>query len=77
MGKREVDMRLNLKSNIGAPDDFYALLIDAHQGLTEEQSQVVHARLILLLANHIGDMDVLKEAIAEACEGIGEPEKTL
>jgi len=44
-------------------DDFYEALIDTHQGLSDEQSERVNARLILLLANHIGDLDILREAM--------------
>ncbi len=44
-------------------DEFYEALLDAHQGLSEEQSHAFNARLILTLANHIGDVSVLKEAI--------------
>jgi hypothetical protein len=44
-------------------DEFYEALLDAHQGLSEEQSHAFNARLILTLANHIGDVVVLKEAI--------------
>lgn len=40
-------------------DDFYEALIDTHQGLSDEQSLAVNARLVLLLANHIGDISVL------------------
>ncbi|GAB1386331.1 DUF2783 domain-containing protein [Melaminivora sp.] len=47
-------------------DDFYEALIDAHQGLSDEQSLAVNARLVLLLANHIGDITVLREALAIA-----------
>lgn len=47
-------------------DDFYEALIDAHNGLTDEQSEALNARLILLLANHIGDLRVLREALAAA-----------
>ena len=47
-------------------DDFYEALIDAHQGLSDEQSEALNARLILLLANHIGDLRVLREALAAA-----------
>jgi hypothetical protein len=50
-------------------DEFYAMLIDAHRGLTPEQSRLVNARLVLLLANHIGDLRVLREALAAAREG--------
>ena len=59
-------MKLNTEPNIERPDDFYEALIELHRGLTEEQSRQVNARLILLLANHIGDMDVLREAMAAA-----------
>jgi hypothetical protein len=44
-------------------DDFYEALIDTHRNLSDEQSQLVNAKLILLLANHIGDMHVLREAM--------------
>ena len=47
-------------------DDFYEALIDAHNGLTDEQSEGLNARLILLLANHIGDLRVLREALQAA-----------
>lgn len=47
-------------------DDFYDALLAAHQGLSEEQSQLLNARLVLLLANHIGELDVLREALALA-----------
>jgi hypothetical protein len=50
-------------------DDFYQALIAMHQGLTEEQSAVVNAKLILLLANHVGDIGVLREAMRLAREG--------
>ena len=44
-------------------DDFYEALIDTHRDLSDAQSALVNARLILLLANHIGDMQVLREAM--------------
>lgn len=53
-----------------AGDDFYEALIDIHKGLSDEQSEQLNARLILLLANHIGDLDVLHEAMAAARKGI-------
>lgn len=61
-------MTLNTEPNIEAPDDFYQELIELHRGLTEEQSRQVNARLILLLANHIGDREVLAEAMQAAAE---------
>jgi Protein of unknown function (DUF2783) len=51
-------------------DDFYQMLIDAHRGLDDEHSRLLNARLILLLANHIGDLRVLREAIDAARRGI-------
>jgi len=57
---------LNLSPNLTEPDEFYAALIESHTGLTEEQSMAQNARLILLLANHIGDCDALKQAITLA-----------
>jgi Protein of unknown function (DUF2783) len=51
-------------------DDFYDLLIDTHRGLDDDTSRLVNARLVLLLANHIGDMAVLREAMAAARHGI-------
>lgn len=57
---------LNLKPNITGGDDFYADLIDAHDGLSKEDSDSYNARLILILANHIGDRDVLRQAIEAA-----------
>jgi hypothetical protein len=61
---------LNTDPNIAAPDDFYEALIDIHRDLTPEQSQLVNAKLILLLANHIGDPVVLRQAMAKAREGL-------
>ena len=65
---------LNIQPNLGFPgeryrhaympgDQFYELLIEGHRGLSDEQSELMNARLILLLANHIGDLRVLQEAI--------------
>ena len=56
-------MSLNLDPNIADADGFYEKLIDLHRDLTLEQSQSVNAKMILLLANHVGDMDVLDEAM--------------
>lgn len=44
-------------------DDFYEALIESHRDLTDEQSAYLNAKLILLLANHIGDLAVLREAM--------------
>ena len=58
--------KLNTKPNIAAPDDFYAELIAAHEGLSKAESDALNARLVLTLANHIGDRAVLTEALAVA-----------
>jgi 3-(3-hydroxy-phenyl)propionate hydroxylase len=52
--------------NIEAPDEFYAALTELHRDLDDAESAKVNAKLILLLANHIGDSKVLREAIALA-----------
>jgi len=70
-------MPLNLQPNLAEPgrryfraytpgDDFYEALMDTHRDLTDAQSAMVNAKLILLLANHIGDLSVLREALALA-----------
>ena len=59
-------MKLNTKANIAAPDDFYEALIDLHRGLSNEQSALVNAKLVLLLANHVGDAEILREAMTAA-----------
>jgi len=59
-------MTLESAPNIQHPDDFYQTLIDAHAGLTDEQSAVLNARLVLLLANQIGDLRTLQQHIAAA-----------
>ena len=56
-------MPLQRQSTFKDPDDVYATLVDAHRGLTFEASAALNARLVLLLANHIGDPDVIREAL--------------
>ena len=67
-------MSLNLQANFSESgqryfraftpgDDFYEALIDTHRDLSDEQSALVNAELILLLANHVGDMGLLREAM--------------
>ena len=53
-------------------DDFYEQLIASHRGLSDEDSRLVNARLVLLLANHIGDLDVLRQALAAARAGVAD-----
>ena len=59
-------MPLNLAPNLALPDDVYADLLAAHEGLTKDQSDALNARLILILINHIGDIDVIREALSVA-----------
>ena len=59
-------MDLITSPHLEAPDDFYEALIDAHRDLSLDQSQALNARLVLLLANHIGDLRVLRQALAAA-----------
>ncbi|SOY67407.1 conserved hypothetical protein [Cupriavidus taiwanensis] len=61
---------LNTQPNLARPDDFYEALIEMHRDLDESQSQAANAQLILLLANHIGDHEVLLAAMAEARAGV-------
>jgi hypothetical protein len=74
-------MPLNLEPNFAEPgkryfrdfspgDDFYELLIDAHRDLTDEQSALLNAKLVLLLANHVGDIGVVGEALQRAREDV-------
>jgi len=56
--------------NLAAPDDFYEALIELHRGLSEGQSALVNAKLVLLLANHVGDAQVLRAAMAAAREDV-------
>jgi hypothetical protein len=70
-------MPLNLEPNFTEPgrryfrdfspgDDFYQLLIDAHRDLTDEQSALLNAKLVLLLANQVGDIGVIRDALLRA-----------
>jgi hypothetical protein len=74
-------MSLNLQPNFSEPgkryfqaytpgDDFYEALIDTHRDLSDEQSSLVNAKLVLLLSNHIGDLSVLREAMNIARQGV-------
>ena len=74
-------MALNLQPNFAEPgkryfqtfspgDDFYESLIETHSDLSDEQSALVNAKLVLLLSNHIGDLSVLREAMQLARSGV-------
>ena len=57
---------LNTEPNLLNPDDMYQSLIDAHRGLTDEQSMALNARIVLILSNHVGNSHVLTEAFSLA-----------
>lgn len=57
---------MNTAPNFQDADDFYERLLDAHQGLSREQSELLNARLVLLLANQVGDAQVLADCVAAA-----------
>jgi len=59
-------MALSTSSNFAKPDDAFRAIVEAHRGLSEEQSADFDAALVLVLANHIGDIEVLREAITLA-----------
>lgn len=59
-------MRLDTGPRLADPDAVFELLTEAHQGLDPEASRRLDAALVLLLANHIGEMAVLREAVSAA-----------
>ncbi len=62
---------LNLSPNIPDPDGFYQELIDSQRDMSEAEAETMNCKLILILANHIGDRDVLRQAIAAAAKKSG------
>lgn len=56
-------MSLNLQPNIEQPDTFYEFLTDAQRELSDEDANNMNARLVLILANQVGNLDDLKQAI--------------
>jgi len=66
-------MPLNTAQNLANPDAFYQRLVELHQDRSEEQSRLINASLILLLANHIGDAAVLEEAMQIAAGTAEQP----
>ncbi len=59
-------MALSTTSNFAKPDDAFRALVEAHRGFSDEQSADFDSALVLILANHIGDIEVLREAITLA-----------
>jgi hypothetical protein len=71
MGVAEMSESIVLSSNLRDPDGFYAALIEAHRGLSDRDSELLNARLVLILANHIGEPGVLAEALTLARGELG------
>lgn len=61
---------MNTAPNFQDADGFYERLLDAHQGLSREQSELLNARLILLLANQVGSAQVLADCVAAARDSL-------
>jgi hypothetical protein len=59
-------MPLNRQPNIPDPDDFYRELIDSQRGLSDAQAEMMMAKLVLILANQVGDRELLREAMVMA-----------
>lgn len=57
---------MKIDANLADADAFYEQLLDAHAGLSREASELLNARLILLLANQIGDEQVLARCVKAA-----------
>lgn len=64
-------MPLETKANIADPDGFYQELIDSQRDMGEGEAELMNCKLVLILANHIGDRDVLREAIRRAGGKLG------
>jgi hypothetical protein len=58
--------KLDTNPRLADPDRAYRMLIEAHRGLSDEASAQLNARLVLILANQLGDIDMLAQAIAMA-----------
>jgi hypothetical protein len=69
-------MPLKRDPNVSDPDGLYAAIIDAHAGLGDADSAALNARLVLLLANHIGDEAVVREALSIARGSLGRAART-
>lgn len=68
-------MTLSTQSNFADPDAAYRLVVEAHRGLSDGDSASLDTALVLILANHIGDAEVLRQAIALAKRQLGSADK--
>jgi Protein of unknown function (DUF2783) len=58
-----LENKLITDNQFSDPDAAFRLIVEAHRGLSEQESATLNAKLVLILANHIGDMDVLRAAL--------------
>jgi Protein of unknown function (DUF2783) len=63
---------LSTSSNFPNPDAAYRMIVEAHRGLNDADSAALDAALVLLLANHIGDLKVLEEALGQAAQTLSD-----
>lgn len=70
-------MTLSTTSNFANADDAFRLVVEAHRSLSDEESAALDAALVLLLANHIGNMDVLREAITLAKRSLSDQSSSV
>jgi hypothetical protein len=66
---------LDTESRFPDPDVAYRALIEAHRGLSDEESAAMNTRLVLILANHVGSLAALEEAISLARQAMPHPDK--
>lgn len=64
-------MPLMKQPHLADPDGLYAAILEAHADLSEHESAALNARLVLLLANHIGSAEIVHEALATARKSLG------
>jgi hypothetical protein len=64
-------MPLMKQAHVDDPDGLYAAILEAHTDLSEDESAALNARLVLLLANHIGSADIVREALSKARKSLG------
>lgn len=69
-------MKLNLSPNLDDPDAVYADLVAAHKGRSPEDSAALNARLLLILMNHVGNRQILKEALSVASSKVAATAQT-
>ncbi|MBI5133061.1 MAG: DUF2783 domain-containing protein [Rhodopseudomonas palustris] len=67
---------LSTQSNFADPDAAYRLIVEAHRGISDEQSASLDAALVLILANHIGDLALLREAVTLAKRSVVDEQVT-